>query len=99
MAIKRAPSEMISPRIPVDAYCDGRLIASFDSVSDCARAYHVSYQTIKFLLANGKELYCVSESITFDVPEGSPYSYVMGKDAEGREVPKVYDERAGKVIE
>lgn len=99
MATIKAPRNMIEPQIPVDAYRNGKLWKSFDSVSECAREFHVAYQTVKYLIASGKELYTMPESVTFDIPSCCPYSYVLIRDDEsGVYLPRVKDDRTGKFI-
>ena len=99
MAVLKAPRNTIAPQIPVDVYRDGKLSESYVSVSECARALGVSYQTVKYLIANGKELPSVPYSITLDIPFGCPYSYVLVEDDEsGRFIPVVRDDRTGELI-
>ena len=99
MAVVKAPRSMVSPQVQVDAYKNGILWKSYISVSECARAFHVSYSTIKYLIATGKELYTSPESVTFDIPSTCPYSYVLSFDKEkGRYVPEVRDDRTGEML-
>ena len=99
MATVKAPRGMIAPKVPVDVYRDGRLERSYDSVSECARDLHISYSTVKYLIASGKELYTVPESVTLDIPSCCPYSYVLSWDREsGRYVPEVRDDRTGEML-
>ena len=67
MAVIKVPKQMISPQVPVDLYRNGQLERSYDSVSECARDLHVSYQTVKYLIASGKVYYAV-DICAFAVP-------------------------------
>ena len=99
MAVVKAPRSVIAPQAPVDMYRNGKLDKSYVSVSECARDLHVSYQTVKYLLATGKELYTVPDSVTLDIPSNSPYSYILYFDKEaGRYLPAVKDDRTGEVL-
>ena len=99
MATLKAPKQMIAPQVPVDLYRDGRLEKSYASVSECARDLHISYQTAKYLIATGKELYTVPESVTLDIPSFSPYSYVLVRDCDDRGyIPVVKDDRTGELL-
>lgn len=99
MAVIKAPRQMIAPQVPVDLYRDGRLVRSYDSVSECAKDLHISYQTVKYLIASGKELYTTPESVTLDIPSYCPYSYVLAFDKEsGRYLPEVRDDRTGEML-
>lgn len=76
------------PPVSVNEYHNGRLVKSWDGVSECARAHYVSYDTIKCLIATGHPLYWEDgASITFDVPVDSPYRYEMVDAGSGRKVP------------
>ena len=66
MAVVKAPRSVIAPQVPVDMYRNGKLDKSYVSVSECARDLHVSYQTVKYLRASGRELYTEPESVTLD---------------------------------
>ena len=99
MAVIKVPKQMISPQVPVDLYRNGQLERSYDSVSECARDLHVSYQTVKYLIASGKELYTTPDSVTLDIPSYCPYSYVLSFDREsGRYLPEVRDDRTGEML-
>ncbi len=99
MATIRAPKGTVSPQVPVDVYRNGKLEKSYVSVSECARDLHISYQTVKYLIASGKELYTTPESVTLDIPSCSPYSYVLSFDREqGRYIPVVRDDRTGEML-
>ena len=99
MAVIKAPRQMIAPQVPVDLYRDGRLVRSYDSVSECAKDLHISYQTVKYLIASGKELYTTPESVTLDIPSYCPYSYVLSFDEESqRYLPEVRDDRTGEML-
>ena len=99
MAVVRAPRSAVAPQVPVDVYRNGRLEKSYISVSECARDLHISYQTVKYLIASGKELYTTPDSVTLDIPSYCPYSYVLSFDREsGRYLPEVRDDRTGKML-
>lgn len=99
MAVIKAPRSAVHPQIPVDVYRNGKFERSYLSVSECARDLHVSYQTVKYLIASGRELYTEPESVTLDIPASCPYSYVLDFDAEsGRYVPRVRDDMTGEML-
>ena len=99
MAIEKVARRLISPQVPVDVYRNGKLVRSYDSVSECARDLHVSYSTVKYLIASGKELYTVPDSVTLDIPSYCPYSFVLSFDSEtGRYWPEVRDDRTGEML-
>ena len=98
MATIKAPRSMVSPKIPVDMYVQGKLYRNFDSISECARTLSISYLTVKYLLATGTELYTVPYSVTFDIPTSCPYSYILIKDESGKYIPVIRDDRSGEIL-
>lgn len=99
MPVIEAPKKMVTPRIPVDIYRNGQLTKSFDSLHECVRELHISYQTVKYLLATGRELYTESDSVTLDIPITCPYSVVLVQDrSKNRNFPAIRDDRTGELI-
>lgn len=84
---------LASPPVPVDVYIDGRLTESYPSVYDCARALRVSCETVKLLLATGRELPASYESITLDIPMNCPYSYRLVTASDGKVRAVVVEDR------
>lgn len=82
--------------VEIDEYRNGKYVRTWPGVSSCAKSHSVSYEVIKCLVATGNALYWEDEdSITFDLPQSSPYRYEMRymtpRDKRKRAV-LVYDE-------
>lgn len=76
--------DVAAPPIPVDVYVDGHLSESYVSVFECARALRVSCETVRLLIATGREMLASDRSITLDIPVNCPYSCVLAKGDDGR---------------
>ena len=84
------------PQIRVDEYHNGALFQQWDSITEAAKPHKVAYNLIKTLCATGTPLPIAEESITFDTPYDSIYSYEMRKLDNGKIVPELVIDRTKK---
>lgn len=86
----------MEPQVRVNEYRNGKLYYQWDSVTDAAKHHKVAYALIKTLCATGNPLPNNNQSITFDTPYDSIYSYEMRKLENGKIVPELVIDRTKK---